>query len=178
VQDNVSFDDIKELFLRSQIEADRRGRETDRRLKLLGEQIGGLGNRLGEFVEGMVRPGLVRLFREVDIEVHATHRDLAARRGDEAAQVDLIAVNDTDVVVVEVKSKLGSEDVLEHAERLEKFRRLFPEYKDRTLYAALAAMIVPDNALALAERAGMFVIGQRGDDVAFLNGPGFARKEF
>src|SRR5512137_2795529 len=111
-------------------ETDRRMRETDRKLADLGKQIGGLGNRLGEFVEGMVRPGLVRLFRERGIDLNLTIRDLSARRDGEAAQIDLMAIDDTEAVAVEVKSRLRVEDVDEHLRRMEKFRRLFPRFTD------------------------------------------------
>jgi len=196
VDEQVSFEDIKQLFRETDrrlaaeraAEEERRAVERadwERRMSLADERmarndelIGRLGNRLGDFVREMVRPGLVRLLQEAGIDVHAIHRDLSVRRGDEAIQVDLIAVNDTDVVVIEAKSNLGGDDIREHLVRLGKFRRLFPEYKDRTLYGAIAAMVVPDNALLHAEREGLFVIGPKGEDVAILNGPKFSRKTF
>ena len=148
-------------------------KETDRRLNELGKQIGGLGNRLGEFVEGVVRPGLVRLFRERGIDVRETHRDLEAARNGKKAQVDLLVVNDTDVVVVEVKSKLSQRDVEEHLERLALFKELFPRYADARVFGAMAAMVAPGKQAAFAEHAGLFVIGQAGDDAVLLNSEGF-----
>jgi hypothetical protein len=184
MESNVSFEEIRDLFRKSQIEADRRMAETDksmaesraefdRRLKELGRQIGGLGNRLGEFVEGVVRPGLVRLFRERGIEVHQTLRDLEAKRDGEAAQIDLLVVNADHAVVVEVKSKLETGDVDEHVERIGRFKRLFPQYRETRLLGAVAAMVVPDEAARHAEKRGLFVVGQAGDDAVFLNSEGF-----
>ncbi|MEW6367722.1 MAG: DUF3782 domain-containing protein [Acidobacteriota bacterium] len=159
-------------------ETDRKFQETAQRLREVGEQVGGLGNRLGEFVEGVVRPGLVRIFRERGIDVMETHRDLEATRRGLSAQIDILVVNDADVVAVEVKSKLRTEDVDEHIERLGKFRALFPRYADARLLGALAAMVVSDEALAYASRKGMFVIGQRGDAAAILNPEGFKPAEW
>ena len=149
-------------------------KETDRRLKELGQQIGGLGNRLGEFVEGVVRPGLVRLFRARGVDVRETHRDLEAERNGKKAQIDLLVVNDTEVVVVEVKSKLSQRDVEEHLERLDLFKELFPRYADARVLGAMAAMVVPEKQAAYAESVGLFVIGQAGDDAVLLNSAGFA----
>jgi hypothetical protein len=153
-------------------------RETDRELKRsfkeLNRQLGHLGNRLGEIVEGVVRPGLVRLFRDAGVDVRETHEDLEAARDGRSMQVDLLVVNDSDAVVVEVKSKLSQRDVDEHLERLALFKRLFPRYADAHLMGAVAAMVIPGDAAAYAERAGLFVIGQSGEDAALLNGPGFA----
>jgi hypothetical protein len=157
-------------------ETDHQMKETDRRLERLGKQIGGLGNRLGEFVEGMVRPGLVRLFRERGIDLNLTIRDLSARRDGEAAQIDLMAIDDTEAVAVEVKSRLTVEDVDEHLRRMEKFRRLFPRFADLRVMAAVAGMVIDDEAVAHAEANGVFVIGQAGDDAVLLNSPGFNPK--
>jgi hypothetical protein len=160
---DVSFEDIKELF-----------RETDKKVQEMSRQIGHLGNRLGEFVEGVVRPGLVRLFREAGVDVRETHQDLESARDGLAMQVDLLVVNDTDAVVVEVKSKLSQRDVDEHLERLALFKRLFPRYADARLMGAMAAMVIPQDAADYAERKGLFVIGQSGEDAVLMNAPGFA----
>jgi len=177
MENQVSFEDIKHLFKETDRRLDERIAETDRRLDLrlneLGKQIGGLGNRLGEFVEGVVRPGLVRLFRERGVDVRETHRDLEAERNGRKAQVDLLVVNDTEVVVVEVKSKLSQRDVEEHVERLALFKELFPRYADASVLGAMAAMVVPEKQATYAESVGLFVIGQAGDDAVLLNSAGF-----
>jgi hypothetical protein len=173
VTDQVSFEDIKELFR----ETDRRMAQTDqdlrRSFKELNRQIGRLGNRLGEFVEGVVRPGLVRLFRERGIEVHGTLRDVGGSRDGVALQVDLLVVNDTDAVAVEVKSRLGERDVDEHVERLGKLKLVFPVFACKRLLGAVGAMVIPDGAARYAEERGLFVIGQSGEDAVLLNSEGF-----
>ncbi|MBA4457242.1 hypothetical protein FHK99_14110, partial [Cylindrospermopsis raciborskii CS-506_B] len=63
-----------ERLLREQSqETDRKFQETDRLLreesKRVNNQIGQLGNRLGEFVESQVRPAAVKLFQERGIAV-------------------------------------------------------------------------------------------------------------
>ena len=184
MENQASFDEIRQLFRDTDRKLDARIAETDRRLAesrteldrkitALGRQIGGLGNRLGEFVEGVVRPGLVRLFRERGIDVRETHRDLEAERNGKKAQVDLLVVDDAEVVVVEVKSKLSQRDVEEQLERLALFKELFPRYADARVFGAVAAMVVPEHQAAYAERCGLFVIGQESDDAVLLNSKGF-----
>ena len=117
----TSMDDLRTVMR----ELAEQSKDTDRRLNELGKQIGGLGNRLGEFVEGMVRPGLVRMFRSYGLDVRETQRDVEASRDGVAVQIDLLVVNDTDMVAVEVKSKLTIERVDEQAQLvLEYFRDL------------------------------------------------------
>jgi hypothetical protein len=179
----VSFEDIKQLFRetdrrmqetdRRMQETDRRMQETDRYIQSLGRRFGDLGNRLGEFVEGMVRPGIVRMFRERGLELHETFRDLSARKGNEAAQIDLMAIDDTVAVAIEVKSRLTIAAVDEHLARMEKFRRLFPRYRDLRVMAAVAGMVIDNEAVPHAEERGVYVIGQAGDDAVLLNSAGF-----
>lgn len=58
-------------------EVAERSRETDRKFQAISRQVGHLGNRLGDFVQEMVRPALVRLFRPRGLDVHEVHPNLA-----------------------------------------------------------------------------------------------------
>ena len=144
-------------------------KETDRKIQQTNEAIGRLGNRLGEFVEGLIKPAVVRLFQQRGIEVHEVHRDLSGERDGVATQVDLLVVNDSVCVVVEVKSRLGVDDVNEHLERMAKFKRVFPRYGDTQAHGAVAAMVIPNDVASYAYRKGFFVIGQKGETVEILN---------
>ena len=154
-------------------ESDRRFQETERLLtrqnQQMNEQLGKLGNRLGEFVEWQVRPAVVRLFQERGIAVHEFYPGASARRGGEGIEIDLLVVNTTNAILVEVKSKLTQADVDEHLERLGKFKRLMPRYGDVRAMGAVAAMVVPDEVARYAYRQGLFVLAQSGDSVVILN---------
>lgn len=115
----------------------------DRRFKRVDDQLGKLGNRLGEFVEGLVKPAVVRLFRERGIEVHEVYPEVEVSRADGGIEIDLLVVNDTEAVLVEVKSKLKEGDVNDHLKRLAKFKRLLPRYADVNAMGAVAAMVIP-----------------------------------
>ena len=158
---------------RQTAELKRQMRETDRKIAAVGKQIGDLGNRLGEFVEGVVRPGLVRLFRERGLDVRETHQEVVSERHGRKAEIDLLAIDDRVAVAVEVKSKLAHRDVEDHLARLAAFKEMFPRYADMDVYGAMAAMVLPDKQVQYAERCGLFVIGQAGDDAVLVNSPGF-----
>ncbi|MFZ1640684.1 MAG: DUF3782 domain-containing protein [Candidatus Contendobacter sp.] len=141
----------------------------DRRMKQLNEQLGKLGNRLGEFVEGLVRPAIVRLFQARGIAVREVYADVSVEEPDEGMQINLLAVNGAEAVLVEVKSKLAQADVDEHLERLGKFKRLLPRYAEVRALGAVAAMVVPREAARYAYRQGLFVLAQSGESVVILN---------
>ena len=172
----TTIDDIREILkelAQSQQELAQSQKETDKQIKQVNKQIGELGNRLGEFVEYQVRPAVVRLFQERGIDVHEFHPGISVTRGHEGLEIDLLVVNDTDAILVEVKSKLTQRDVDEHLRRLAKFKRLMPRFRDVKALGAVAAMVVPDEVASYAYRQGLFVLVQSGESVVILNEANF-----
>ena len=161
-------------------ESDRRFRETERLIKeqnqRVDEQLGKLGNRLGEFVEWQVRPAAVRLFQERGIDVAELSSDLSVQKGDDGLEIDLLVVNGSEAIAIEVKSKLTQTDVDEHLERLDKFKKLLPRYQSLTILGAVAAMVIPSEVSRYAYRQGLFVIAQSGDNLVILNDKKFNPK--
>ncbi|MEB3192030.1 MAG: hypothetical protein VKL42_16940 [Snowella sp.] len=168
-------------------EADRRFQETERLLKeqsqktdqqirAVNKELGELGNRLGEFVEWQVRPAAVKLFRERGIAVREISRDVSVDNGEEGIDVDVLVVDTTQAVAIEVKSKLTQRDVDEHLERLGKFKRLLPRYQNIQLMGAVAAMVTPPEVARYAYRQGLFVLAQSGEDLVILNDVKFQPK--
>jgi hypothetical protein len=166
---------MQEADLRMQ-EADRRREETDRQIQQVSRQIGKLGNRLGEFVEWQVRPAAIRLLQERNIEVHELASEISVQRDGEGLEIDLLAINTSQAVLIEVKSKLSQTDIDEHLERLAKFKRLMPRYQDVSALGAVAAMVIPTDVARYAYRQGLFVIAQSGDHLVILNDPAFVPK--
>ncbi len=154
-------------------ETDRQMKETDRKLKEVTTAIGRLGNRLGEFVEEMVRPAVVRLFQQRGIAVHQVFRGAYAERDGDAMEIDLLVVNSLDAVLVEVKSELKADDVKDHVSRLERFKKLFPQYAGFRVMGAVAGMVVPEAAARFAYRQGLFVLVQSGEAMTIGNDDDF-----
>ena len=150
--------------------------ETDRQIQQVSRQISDLGNPLGEFVEWQVRPAAIRLFHSRDIAVQELASDVTLQRDGEGLEIDLLAIDTTVAVLIEVKSKLSQSDVDDHLERLGKFKRLMPRYQDVQAMGAIAAMVVPPDIARYAYRQGLFVIAQTGDDMAILNDANFSPK--
>ena len=161
-------------------ETDRKWQETIARLDKLSrdtdKRIGDLTGKWGQFVEGMVAPAVIRLFAERGIVVTDIARQFERQRGDDGIEIDIFAKNGEYVVLIEVKSTLGVDDVNEHLERMAKFARLFPEYHDLKAVGAVAGMIIPKNVARYAYQQGFFVIAQSGETVQFLNDAKFAPK--
>ncbi|QFY91139.1 DUF3782 domain-containing protein [Magnetovirga frankeli] len=183
---------IQELVMaqkESQKEADRRIKETERlmkesqketskQIKALAKQLGEHGNRLGQFVQEMVRPAVVDLFQDRKIPVHQVHPNIVAYDDNRqfVMEVDLLVVNTDTAVAVECKSRLTYEDVDEHLARMAKFKSCFPQFSAHILFGAVAAMVLPDDVGHYARNKGLFVLAQSGEAVEIRNEDGFDPK--
>ena len=153
-----------------------RSAETDRRMKELSKNLGDIGNRLGEFVEHMVEPTVVKLFQTRGIEVHEVHSGVQVKRNGEGIEVDLLVVNDGAVVAVECKSKLTEEHVAAHVKRMEKLKRMLPAYRYHQAFGAVAAMVVSADVAEYAQQQGFYVLAQNGESVEVRNDADFCAK--
>jgi hypothetical protein len=162
---------IREMSRETDRQIKEMSKETNRQIKAVNKKIGELGNRLGEFVEEMIKPSVVRLFQERGIDIHSVMRNVETNNPqlNLAMQIDLLVVNNGSCVLVEVKSNLSQDDIEEHLERMEKFKTLFPIYKDYKVLGAVAGMVIPENIARYAYKKGFFVIAQKGDSAVILN---------
>jgi len=167
-------------FDRRTAEANRRMAEADRRMDRLerlaanaNREVGSLGDRWGLFVENMVAPAVLQLFRDRGIDIRPLYRWAVSDIPGARMEVDILAVNGDVAVVVEVKSRLSKDDVDEFCEKLQKFKEAFPERLNHQVYGAVAAIEFVQNVERYAYRKGLFVIRQCGDSVELANNAEF-----
>ncbi|MBF0626343.1 MAG: DUF3782 domain-containing protein [Magnetococcales bacterium] len=155
-------------------ETERMFQETDKRIKETSTRIGRLGERWGEFVEGLVALACETMFLERGIPVHKVYSRARARLpGNRRMEIDLLVSNDTVAVGVEVKSNLRSEDVRQHMDRLSEFKEFFPEFAQKRLMGAVAGIVVEEGVAEYAMKQGLSMIMQSGDNVRLINEPAF-----
>ena len=87
--------------------------ETDRRIREVNKQIGDLGGKWGRFVENMVAPACETIFLKRGIPVHQVSQRVKKRLNGQTLEIDVLVTNENHVLVVEVKSSLGVNDVKE-----------------------------------------------------------------
>ena len=160
-------------FQETERRLDQRFEETDRLIKQLSKNLGDIGNRLGEFVEHMVAPAVVRLFREQGIEVHTVYHGMTFKRDGVVLEIDLLVVNDGALVAVECKSKLAVEHVDAHLVRLAKLKQVLPIYRDHQVMGAVAGMLVEEKVAEYALARGLYVLCQNGEQVDLRSSVGF-----
>ena len=152
--------------------------ETDRKIREVNKQIGDLGGKWGRFVENMVAPACETLFLKRGIPVHQVSQRMKKRLNGQTLEIDVLVTNENHVLVVEVKSSLGVNDVKDLMEDLQQFREFFPEYAQKQLYGAVAGIEIEEGADRYAYRQGLFVLTQAGETVSILNNSDFEPKNW
>jgi hypothetical protein len=155
-------------------------KETDKKLHKLSESldktkkmVDGLGDKWGRFVEGLVIPAVKRLFQDRNIFLSQISPRVEAYKNGDKMEIDVLAVNEEYVLLVEAKSTLSVDGVNEHLERLERFKTFFPQYKDCKVLGAVAGIVIKEQADRYAYKKGLYVIAQSGETVKILNDENF-----
>jgi hypothetical protein len=167
---------LKEQSLETERILKEQSLKTDRQITRLSQEIGNLGGKWGRFVENMVAPACETLFLNRQIPVHQVSQRVRKRLDGKTLEIDVLVTNENHVLVVEVKSSLSVDDVKELIKNLTEFRQFFPEYNHKQLYGAVAGIEIEEGADKYAYRQGLFVLAQRGENVAILNDTEFQLK--
>ena len=161
---------------RRNAEAERRSAEADRTMEELKKQVqatteavNNLTTPLCLFTEEMLEPAVVQLFQERGIDVTQTMSRLKSKRPGAAMEIDILAVNGSELVAVECKSRLSKDDVDDFLDRLQRFKLAFPQFRDFQVYGAVAGIEIDQGIDSYAYRRGLFVIKQSGETVKIIN---------
>ena len=194
MSESVTIDDIYNLFRASQEEFDRRlavqeqkeaeaKAERDRTMAELkrtvertSRAVDSLTSRWGRFVEELVEPSVLELFQAKGIDVKEIYPRARVKRQGIAMEIDILAVDETDLVLVECKSRLSKDDVDEFLEKLYRFKEAFPHYNNYQAYGAIAGIEINEGIDRYAYRQGLFVIKPAGNTVKIVHNDNFQPK--
>ena len=202
MKEPLTYENVLELFKetsRQFKESEKKSEELDKKFKIemaehtkkferelrasrkeWDKKMGELTGTLGRFVEGMVEPKLLELFRNRGIEVTEIYHNIQTQKeGLEGVEIDLLLANSEYTIAVEVKTILRVRDVDEHLVRLGKFQHNpIKVVKGSILIGAVAGMRIEENADRYAYRKGLFVLKQKGEIVEIGNDEKFRPKEW
>ena len=194
MSESVTIEDIYNLFRASQAEFDRRlaaqeqkeaeakaerertMAELKRTVERTSRAVDSLTSRWGRFVEELVEPSVLELFQAKGIDVQEIYPRARVKRQGIAMEIDILAVDETELVLVECKSRLSKDDVDEFLEKLSRFKEAFPHYKNYQAYGAVAGIEINEGIDRYAYRQGLFVIKTAGNMVKIVNSDNFQPK--
>ena len=140
--------------------------ETDRQIKDINKRFGEYSNRLGEISEYMIAPNLRDKFNDLGFNFQTTCKnyEVSDRKNGIFFEIDYFLENYSKALLVEVKTKLISNHVDAHVERLEKMRKYADLHGDnRSFLGAVAGVVIPDDIKKLALNHGFFIVEPSGE---------------
>ena len=156
-------------------EEKQRKKEVDKEMK---ELRGLFTSQWGKLMESLVEGDLIGLLTGCGIAVHSIHPRVYGRRNGTHYEFDIVAGNGDEVVVVEVKTTLKSEQVTEFLEKLQRFTVYEPLYQGKRIYGAVAYLKADSSVTLYAERQGLFVIRATGSSASIVNDDEFVPRVF
>jgi len=163
---------------RRQEETDRIVRETAESQKENAQQmkenkddfnkrLGSLTNLFGDFTLGMVAPKLREKFKEFGLVFPKANPNsvIDDTINNICLEVDIMLENGDKAMLVEVKTKLTTDRINKHIERLEKMRKYADLHGDkRTFLGAVAGFAVTNEVREHALKVGFYLIEPDGEN--------------
>jgi len=141
--------------------------ETQKIVKENSRQIGGMGNSNGDVAETYFRNSFTKSmyyagqdFDHIDAPLKRKNRKLNLQ-----AEYDIVMYNGTSVAIIEIKYKVDKDDVERTLEKVDVFKKLFPQYQSYDIYLGLAGLSIEASAEKEAIQHGVGIIKQVGDTV-------------
>ena len=180
------FKETDKRFKESQRESDKRfkesQRESDKRFKETGKQLNELKElftgQWGKLVESLVEGDLVKLLQDRKIDVIGIAEKHKKTVDGKDYQIDLIAINGKEIVVVEVKTTLGKREVDKFIKKLKVFKDIFTEYNNRKVYGCVAYLRENQGSAGYSQKKGLLVIRATGSSASIVNKKSFRPKTF
>ena len=143
------------LAAAAKAERERSMANLEKTVERTSKAVDALTTRWGRFVEGLVEPAVVDLFQQRGIDVTEVYPRARTKRQGYAMEIDILAVDDTELVLVECKSRLSKDDVDEFIEKLTHFKQSFPHYQNYKAYGAVAGIEVNEGIDRYAYKKGL-----------------------
>ena len=166
---------LDKMFKDTDKQLKEQSRETDKRIKELSNLF---TTQWGKLIESLVEGDLIRLLNEKGIDVHQTFQRVSGSYAGDPYEIDIIASNDEDVVLVEVKTTLRPDDIKKTLKKLKMFKTWMPVYKEKKVYGAVAFLNTSSDSHRMAESKGLFVIKATGNSASIINKNTFEPKVF
>ena len=148
--------------------------KTEASMRELNKNLGGIGITLGGMTEDLFRRNVAGILEQRGIRLDSLEHNLKMPD----AEFDLVGFNGSQVILIEVKSRLQKQDIDALIfKQIPTFRRYFNDYKDHKLMGGLASLAIDEKLEKQVEKAGLFLFTQTKEGGASIaNSQGFHPK--
>ena len=143
--------------------------ETDRKLNKLGKLYGNMSYNNGEIAEEFFYTSFSKTRTLGALHYDDIGRNWEKERDGIEEEYDIIMTNGNAIAVIEVKVKAHPEDVISLEKKVKNFKKLFPIYKDYTIYGGLASLTMSKDVKSELLKKGLYAIKQQGNHVEVVS---------
>ena len=162
------YAETKEMFADTTRRFEKMFADTNESIRRVSVEFLGV---TGHIIEGLVGSSTVNIFKEAGYDLHDSGKNLKRELPSEnkKIEVDALLSNESVVIPVEVKAHFTKKKVKRFIRKMEMFKKFFPEYADRDVVAAIAAIHYEADADTFAHDEGLFVIRVNSNDIFSLD---------
>ncbi len=160
--------EVEEMLAKTHREVKEMFAETNASIRRVSVEFLGV---TGHIVEGLVSSSTEKIFKDAGFDLHDSGKNLRRELASEDKQMEVDAMlgNEKLVVPVEVKANFTKKKVKRFLHKMEMFRKFFPEYADKEVIAAIAAINYEAGVADFAHEEGLLVIRVSSDDIFSLD---------
>lgn len=127
----------------------------------------------GRLVEALSRPAALALFKKEGLEIDRVFEDVhkIKKDGQDVMEIDVALCDTTTVVIVEVKSHCDSRDIKHFLSQMEHCKEWYPDFADKELRVAVAAISYAPGAEEYAQKQGVYVLKLTGEETFTMIAP-------
>ena len=127
----------------------------------------------GRLVEALSKPAALALFKKEGIEIDRIFEDVRKikKDGQDVMEIDVALCDTTTAVIVEVKSYCDNHDINHFLSQMEHCKEWYPDFADKKLLVAVAAISYAPGTEAYAQRLGLYVLKLTGEETFTMEVP-------
>ncbi len=127
----------------------------------------------GRLVEALSRPAALALFKKEGVEVDRIYEGVhkAKDSGQDVMEIDVALCDTTVAVIVEVKSRCDNHDIDYFLSQMQHCKKWYPDFANKKLLVAVAAIDYVGGADVYARRNGLYVLQLSGEDTYSMMAP-------
>lgn len=146
----------------------RQMKETDRKFKELSSRF---SSTIGNLTEGLMEPEALRIFKKAGFQVNRYFTNMKKHDKDSNVEmeIDQFMVDGTTAIAMEIKTACNKSDIDHFIAKMGRFKELCPEYKDKTVYLAIASIKYNRGSDRYAHEKGLLVVRATPDNIFTLD---------
>ena len=159
----TSIEEIKEILKELTLSQ----KETDKQIKAVNEQLGGIGNSNADHAEEFFFNAIKEKMKLGKVKFDQISRNLKYRKNRVEDEFDIVLFNGKNIGLIETKYKVRKQDLDNLInKKVKSFKIMYPEYENSTFYLGLAGFSFEDRALEKnIEKCGVALLKQKGSHV-------------